>query len=62
MTIYTAIVNFVVQEFTADTMSEANDRINVLIDELSKVKTGLGWDDVDWYVREETNTENKGTN
>ena len=53
MSKYSATVNFSVYEFDADTMSQANDKINNLIDELTKVETGLTWDDVDWYIRDE---------
>jgi len=53
MSKYSATVNFAVYEFDADTMSQANDKINNLIDELTKIKTTLTWDDVDWYVRDE---------
>lgn len=60
MSKYSAMVNFAVLEFKAESMSQANDKINVLIDELTKVNTSLVWDDVDWYVREEKEVSDNG--
>jgi hypothetical protein len=50
---YSAVVNFAVLEFDANSMSQANDKINTLMDELTTVDTSLVWEDIDWYVRDE---------
>ena len=50
---YTAKVEFIVYEFEADSEHEANDQINILIDQLTQVKTNLTWDEVDWRLYEE---------
>lgn len=50
---YTARVEFIVYEFEADSEHEANDQINILIDQLTQVKTQLTWDEVDWRLYEE---------
>lgn len=60
MSKYSAMVNFAVLEFEADTMSEANDKLNSLIDALTTVDTDLAWEDVDWYIREEKEVSENG--
>ena len=50
---YTAKVEFVVYEFEAESESDANNKINDLIDALSSVETKVQWDDVDWRLFEE---------
>lgn len=60
MSKYSAVVNFAVLEFEADSMSQANDKINTLIDELTTVDTSLVWEDIDWYVRDEKEVSANG--
>jgi hypothetical protein len=50
---YTARVEFIVYEFEATSESNANEKINDLIDTLSSVKTEVQWDEVDWTLYEE---------
>ena len=50
---YTARVEFIVYEFEATSESNANEKINDLIDQLQQVHTQLTWDEVDWTLHEE---------
>ena len=50
---YSAKVEFIIYEFEAKSESEANEKINDLIDQLQQVHTQLTWDEVDWTLHEE---------
>jgi len=53
MSKYTARVSFVVHNFEADSTRDAMEKVNELVDQLTKVDTELTWDDVDYIVQEE---------
>lgn len=50
---YKAIVRFDVLDFEADSIEQANFKVDTLINELSAVDTNVNWDYVQWDLIEE---------